>query len=82
MDASKYTTKIRKWQHLTSEERHDIEVHLKDGTRRLWVNKSTKNTAKAVQRNTVLWKQAPFSNMLLSSLKTKVGLWMLAMETH
>ncbi len=31
MDASKYTTKIRKWQHLTSEERHDIEVHLKDG---------------------------------------------------
>lgn len=31
MDASKYTTKIRKGQHLTAEERHDIEVHLKDG---------------------------------------------------
>ena len=31
MDILKYTTKVRKGQHLTAEERHDIEVHLKDG---------------------------------------------------
>ncbi len=31
MDIPKYTTEIRKGQHLTCEERHDIEVHLKDG---------------------------------------------------
>ena len=31
MDIPKYTIKARKGQHLTAEERHDIEVHLKDG---------------------------------------------------
>ena len=31
MDIPKYTTKARKGQHLTAEERHDIEVHLRDG---------------------------------------------------
>lgn len=31
MDKQNYTTEHRKWQHLTSEERHEIEVRLKDG---------------------------------------------------
>ena len=30
MDILKYTTKVRKGQHLTAEERHDIEVHLEE----------------------------------------------------
>lgn len=31
MDNPNFITEHRKWQHLTAEERHDIEVHLKDG---------------------------------------------------
>src|SRR5574344_1907974 len=31
MDNPNCSTEHRKWQHLTAEERHDIEVHLKDG---------------------------------------------------
>jgi IS30 family transposase len=31
MDNPNYIPEHEKWQHLTSEERHDIEVHLKDG---------------------------------------------------
>ncbi|MDD2269581.1 MAG: helix-turn-helix domain-containing protein [Eubacteriales bacterium] len=31
MDNPNCSTEHRKWQHLTPEERYDIEVHLKDG---------------------------------------------------
>ena len=31
MDTKDYSTEHRKWQHLFSEERHEIEVRLKDG---------------------------------------------------
>ena len=46
MDNTNYTTEHRKGQHLLSEERHEIEVHRKDG----W---STSRIAKGRPYNTV-----------------------------
>ena len=54
----KYTTKVRKGQHLTAEERHDIEVHLKDGWSTYKIAKHlgrSYNTVKdEIERGTVL----------------------------
>ena len=58
MDILKYTTKVRKGQHLTAEERHDIEVHLKDGWSTYKIAKHlgrSYNTVKdEIERGTVL----------------------------
>ena len=58
MDIPKYTTKARKGQHLTAEERHDIEVHLKDGWSTYKIAKHlgrSYNTVKdEIERGTVL----------------------------
>ena len=58
MDNSKFTTEHRKGQHLTSEERHEIEVRLKDGWTTYRIAKQLKrpyNTIKnEIKRGTVL----------------------------
>ena len=58
MDIPKYTTKARKGQHLTAEERHDIEVHLRDGWSTYKIAKHlgrSYNTVKGeIERGTVL----------------------------
>ena len=58
MDIPNYTTKARKGQHLTAEERHDIEVHLRDGWSTYKIAKHlgrSYNTVKGeIERGTVL----------------------------
>lgn len=58
MDNSNYTIEHRKGQHLSSEERHDIEVHLRDGWSKYKIAKHLGrpyNTIKnEIQRGTVL----------------------------